>query len=279
MSPYRLAATKHPYHLVPLALSLLWCLACLFTGDMSAEAIGTVLTAEVLYQIFAPDWAFFVDLVDQETNHRKVEAALEAKQNAKFAITDYGLQTRYLRMVEQEQAIKLHLANQPPEIAALLDTASVASNLVRNFLRVAVSLSGIQKFLSQADPRKIEAVLDELEGRQQPLEDGSYQFPEGLRELEAKRISVLSARLDKIAAVEVRKPELETQLAALEDTMQLMHDQLLAPTEGEKVRVDVEEILRSVNSNATSEVSTALMDAEDAEDEINSLREAIAKRR
>lgn len=278
LSPYRLAATKHPYHLIPLFLGFLWCCAASYFGD-GATDWTILLAAESIYQIFAPDFAFFKNATDLELNRLRSEAASQAKYEAGDAIEDYQVRERYRGLVGLELRIREHLAKQPPELAALTDIGPLASNLLRNFLRLAKAYSGIRTFLHGADPKSIESVLDQLRKRQLPNEDGTYDLAAGLRQAEANRIAVLEARFRKIEEVRDREPEISTQLASLEDSLQLMHDQLLAPSEESRIRIDVQNVLKSIRENGSTEVASALLDAEDADAEMEALRAEIEESR
>lgn len=226
--------------------------------------------AEFIFQLFAPNIQFFRDELD---GLRKAEKEENQRRNQQEEINSLGLISGmgYKDLLWVQWDIRNHIAGQPLEVQlALIDVAPRVAKLVKTYYRLALQKKDLLQFLDKSDEKNLFKMCEELK------RNLTEPKPDPVLQMDRKRLALLEARLDRVTLVRDQIPILDSQLETLKESLLLIRDQVLAPSGVVKVRVDVDEILRSVGENTGLEdITAALADVEDTELEIKTYKEAL----
>lgn len=264
----RKVATLHPYHSIPFVALFLTVFALSFTPGGALMYWFLLAAGEAVYQLLAPDTAFFKNIMETEARETRRKQAEEARLNAGMTLGKYS--DKYRQITHLEDTIRSHVLTRPREIRDVLaPLVARAGALVRGFLRLAKARNDFDAFLTRSQEATLIEQATGLKARQAMTSD----IPAAVLAMEAKRLKMVESRLVKIHQVRERCPLMEAQMDTLFEAMNMLYDQVMAPVTGANVRIDVDGILQDAEDNGAEGVTDLMHDMEDIDQEMDTLDE------
>jgi septal ring factor EnvC (AmiA/AmiB activator) len=246
-----------------LGVASVWIVAAFLWGDSPLRDLIVWSVVYALIQLLVPDSEWFRKWADREQKTLEYYARLDS-MDRDISTLDQTLWSRYRAVSALVEQIEEHLRDQPAALReALEDAEKRARSLKRTFYRIGERYTRLVRFLNSAQPSALNQQLKEL--------PTAEETPAELRGVLANRRKMLQARVSRLEAIQKEKPVLFEQLNAVEDALSLLRDHVVAPLEGARVRVDVEEICKDVTTyeSSTEEIAAALEDLAEAEAEVS----------
>jgi hypothetical protein len=235
--PYAKYAFKNPYN---YAIMGGFASAALLTGNWWLGLFGA--GAEALWMLFAPDSRLLRKLWFDKRFVEEQDAARRAELEAKLKQLPEAAALRYLALREKQAQIH-QLAKENPSftVELLAGELKKLDDLVRAFLELSVTCARYQDYLASVD---IDEIEKDLRRYHQIVERGD----EGKRALAQKNIAVLEKRKEKYAEIRGYLSSARGQLELIENTFQLLADQIVTMRSPTELGGQLDELLDGVEA-------------------------------
>jgi hypothetical protein len=236
--PYAKYAFANPYNLATIGGMGA---AALLTGNwwLGLLAVGV----EALWMVFAPDSRLLRRLWFDKRHAEETAAAREAELAAKLASLSEAEAGRCRALAAKQASINA-LARENPALTADLLGADLQKlgDLVRTFIDLSITCARYREYLRTIDIAAIERDLaryrDAVAKRKESEE----------RELIQKNMSVLAQRKDKYEELRGYLFSASSQLDLIENTFQLLADQIVTMRSPQELTGQLDELLSGVES-------------------------------
>ena len=244
----RALSEKHPYLRMafanPYNLSLLLGSMAVATIIQEPILVLTALSAEALWLVFGPGSALLQRLLWDPALER-ARREMEGKARVAFlAALDPGERRRVDKLVERQDTIRNLAARNPSFTGDLLrNELSKTNRLVDAFVEMALNCARYEQYLASIDPSELEHDRDDYSdaARRGDPTDQRTQIAQ-------KNLEIVNKRLDRMAEIRRYLSVAKGQLDLIENSFQLIADQIMTMQSPKELSGQLDELLDGVEA-------------------------------
>jgi len=241
-------AEKHPYLRMafanPYNLSLLIGSIAVATIVQEPVLALAALSVEALWLVFGPGSALLQRYVWDPARER-ARRELEEKARAAFLTTlDPAERRRVDKLVERQETIRRLAAQNPSFTGDLLrNELSKTNRLVDAFVEMAQNCARYEQYLASIDPSELEHDRDDYSEavRRGDPDDQRTQIAQ-------KNLEIVNKRLDRMAEIRRYLSVAKGQLDLIENSFQLIADQIMTMQSPKELSGQLDELLDGVEA-------------------------------
>jgi len=244
----RALSEKHPYLRMafanPYNLSLVLGSIAVATIIQEPLLALTALSAEALWLVLAPGSALLQRLLWDPALER-ARRETEGKARAAFlAALDPGERGRVDKLVERQEAIRNLAALNPSFTGDLLrNELSKTNRLVDAFVEMALNCARYEQYLASIDPSELERDRDDYSDAARRGDPGDQRT-----QISQKNLEIVNKRLDRMAEIRRYLSVAKGQLDLIENSFQLIADQIMTMQSPKELSGQLDELLDGVEA-------------------------------
>jgi hypothetical protein len=244
----RAVSEKHPYLRMafanPYNLSVLMGSIAVATILQEPLLALSALSVEALWLVFAPGSALLQRLV-WDPALEKARQEIEGKARAAtLACLDPGERQRVETIIERQETIRSLAARNPSFTGELLrGELSKTDRLVDAFIEMALNCARYEQYLASIDPSELERDRDDYS------DAAKRGDPKDQRtQIAQKNLEIVNKRLDRMAEIRRYLSVAKGQLDLIENSFQLIADQIMTMQSPKELSGQLDELLDGVEA-------------------------------
>ncbi|RMH68738.1 MAG: hypothetical protein D6675_15145 [Gemmatimonadetes bacterium] len=222
-------------------------------GDPMYLAIGAGL--EVAYLAVVPNLPRYRQKIARQQKALLL-AQKRAERHKKYEMLSTVEKLRFRRLERQVSKIRRMVNDSGSDMMFLIESdIAKLDYLLESFLNLSLNLKRYQRHLQSTDRRSIESNLRQLQERL--ATDEVLAKSSSARTAVQKNISILEKRLNKLDDLEGHLKTLQAQLETIDDTLGLLHDQVLTMNSPEELSTELDALISNVEITEQTLLDTA----------------------
>lgn len=235
-------AVLHPYHLLALAGTTAF---CMITGSVLLVLVG--FGAELAYLRVVPVLRAFRRSVDAQLVQSE-RAGLARERETLLSQMDGALRSRFEKLEALVGRIRENRKRDRGSVESALSDIVDPARLTSTYVRLAIAHKGYCEYLATTSRTALQdqiRALEEAEHRPAPS-------AERTRALRQQRLAIARERAARWDRTREDLDAIGHQLAAIEELIQLMHEQSITPSAPQYARVELERFMEDLEENAAT---------------------------
>ncbi|MBI2898040.1 MAG: hypothetical protein HYY06_31090 [Deltaproteobacteria bacterium] len=236
---YLKRAALHPYHLLAVAGTTAF---CMITGSVLLVLAG--LGAELAYLRLVPMLRAFRRSIDAQLV--QAEHATQARERESLlAQMDGALRSRFEKLEILVGRIHENSRRDRASVESALSDIVDPTRLTTTYVRLAIAHKGYCEYLATTSRTALQDQIRALE----EAERGPAPAADRTRALRQQRLAIARERAARWDRTREDLDAIGHQLAAIEELIQLMHEQSITPAAPQHARVELERFMADLEEN------------------------------